>query len=207
MGNYESNYEGYEHLKLYPDESQVVTLMKGLLGAVVGAVPGMALWIILGRVGIIASVCGMLLAAGVILGYSFMTKKGELPSKYAIIICLAVLVITVYMSEKIVWTWVLADSFQDYLPTIRDMIINQAELEGLELTGEQINELITDEMINDMLIETYGFTEGTFSDCFSHFGDLLELLEVKADFYSSLGKSYLFAFIGGFGLFAKIVSA
>lgn len=203
MDNYENNYEGYEHLRLYPAESTVTTAIKGIIGAVGGAVPGMALWILLGKIGIVASLCGLVLAAGIVLGYEFMTKKGELPLKFGAVLCLVVLLITIYLSQKIVWTWVLADAFQSVLPTMRDRLLEQAELEGYELTREQLDMLITDDMLNEAIRETYGFTEGTFSECYSHFHDLLEVLEVKSDYYVSLGKSYLFAFVGGGAMFFK----
>ncbi|MCM1506533.1 MAG: hypothetical protein NC177_05285 [Ruminococcus flavefaciens] len=55
-----------------------------------------------------------------------------------------------------------------------------------------------------MLTETFGVKEATFSECFSHFGSLLEKLEMKGDYIWSLVKSILFGMLGGYVLLAKI---
>lgn len=203
MDNYESNYEGYEHLRLYPEESIVITALKAVLGAVIGAIPGMALWIIIGKIGYVTSLCGMLIALGIIAGYHFMTKNSDFPIKVGLIICLIVMIIAIYVSQRIIWTWVIADAFQEMIPTMRDSIFEQAKLEGIDITREELNEFVTDEVIDELLVETYGFSEGTFSECSSNFSDLLKILELKGDYISSLLKSYLFAFLGGVGLFAN----
>ncbi|MBR2283284.1 MAG: hypothetical protein IJ874_02540 [Ruminococcus sp.] len=45
-------------------------------------------------------------------------------------------------------------------------------------------------------MEEFGFTKGTFPDCFSHFKECPEAFEVKKDFVSPLVKSYVSALSG-----------
>ena len=104
----------YEAGRLTPvrEESVLAEILKGILGAVVGAIPGVLLWIIIGRVGFIAAICGAVLAGGTVAGYIFMSKDNFLPQHYGVIICLAVIIISVYISQKVVWCWELSDIFQ-----------------------------------------------------------------------------------------------
>lgn len=201
MDNYGNEYG---ELRLYPEESTVVTVLKGLLGAIIGAIPGTALWIIIGKAGYVASFIGLVLAVGVIAGYGFMTKKSDPPALASIVICGAVMLIALYMSQKIIWTWELADTFKEILPQWKDMIIAEAQALGATVTEADLIEILGPNYMEDALMETFGFTEGTFSDCFSNFWDLMEKLELKSDFFISFGKSCLFAFIGGAASFAKL---
>lgn len=43
-----------------PEESTAVTLLKALLGAVVGSLPAVFLWIVLGKAGYVAAIAGFL---------------------------------------------------------------------------------------------------------------------------------------------------
>ncbi len=191
-GNYQSNnYEGYDDLRMFPDESPLITGIKGFCGAVVGAIPGMLLWIILGKLGYIAVVCGILLAFGSVFGYNFMTKKGNLPMGAGIAICLGVLIVAVFFAEKIVWCWELTDIFNEMIPQWRAEINSLAAEYGDTMSASEISSLF-----DELMLEEYGFTEADFSTCFYNFGDLLETLEVKSDFTFSLVKSYICGIAG-----------
>ena len=49
----------------------------------------------------------------------------------------------------------------------------------------------------------YGM-EASIFECFAHFDELMELLEAKGDFTSSLVQSYLFGIIGGAAVLGKL---
>lgn len=207
MDNFETGYGSeYDSLKLYPDESPVITLLKGMLGAIVGAIPGMLLWIILGKFGFIATVCGLVLTAGIVFGCDKMTEKGELSFVIKAVICLIVMAAAVFFAEKIVWTWALAEEFKNFAPTFKSELISYIHTNYPEFSLSDIQSVVTDEYAENALMEEYGFTEGTFSDCFSNFGRLLEALGVKGRFMVSLGKSYLFAIVGGGMAFIKSIA-
>lgn len=186
-GNYQSSdYSGYDDLKLYPDESPLTTGIKGFVGAVVGAVPGILLWIILGKLGYIAVVCGILLAFGSAYGYNLMTKKGSLSPTVGIIICLGIVIVAVFMAEKIVWCWELTDAFNEQIP------LWKAEIDSIIAGyGDTMSALEVQTLFDELMLEEYGFTEADFSACFYNFGDLLKKLDLKSDFTMSLVKSYI----------------
>ena len=191
-GNYQTNnYEGYDDLRMYPDESPLVTGIKGFIGAVIGALPGMLVWVILGKLGYIAVLCGLLLAFGSFFGYNLMTKKGQLPFAVGAVMCIAVIVIAVFMAEKIVWCWELTDLFNEQIPLWRAEINSIATEYGDAMSASEV-----DLLFDELMLEEYGFTEASFSTCFYNFGDLLETLEVKSDFTMSLVKSYVCAVAG-----------
>lgn len=185
-------------------ESPAITTFKGLLGAVIGAIPGMIVWIILGKIGVVASVVGMLISAGIIFGFSFMTKNANLNTGIVIVICLGVFLVSMLLSEKIVWTWELAETFKSYLPTFREEIITSVMAEDSTLTRADVKSILTDDLYNEILQESFGVKEGTFSECFSNFSVLLEKLELKSEYTASLFKSMLFGIVGGGAFFAKV---
>lgn len=47
----------------------------GFIGAVIGAIPGVILWLLIYRLGYIAAICGLLLAFGAVKGYSMLGKR------------------------------------------------------------------------------------------------------------------------------------
>lgn len=198
MDDFEYSYGSeYDSLKLYPDESPVITLVKGIIGAIVGAIPGMLLWIILGKVGFIATACGLLLTMGIVFGCGKMTEKGQLSFVIKAVICLIVMIAAVFFSEKIVWTWALAEEFKNFAPRFKSELISYVQTNYPEFSLSDIEAVVTDEYVKNAMTEEFGFSNVTFSECFSHFGNLLDRLEVKGRFIASLGKSYLFAFLGG----------
>lgn len=202
-----SELEGYGDLNLYPEEAPVLTLVKGILGALIGALPGMALWIIIGKAGYIAVACGLLLAIGTVVGYSMMTKKGDVSPVIGIIICILAIAFTVYLAERIVWSWEIMDLLDGMFEEWRDTAVAEtmtlAKASGYDVTESEVRELCTYELFQEALAETFGFSEITFSSCFYHFDDILEAVESKGSFAWSLGKSYICAAAGGIGALAK----
>ncbi|MDE6519582.1 MAG: hypothetical protein K2K91_03855 [Ruminococcus sp.] len=185
-------------------ESPVITALKGLVGAVIGAIPGMLIWIILGKIGFVFSAVGILIGLGIFIGYGFMVKNADaLPIWLMLVIFFVVFAIAMILSEKIVWTWELADTFKEYLPTYREDIITGVLAES-DMTRAEVESILTDELFTEFVEENFGVKEGTFGECFSNFSTLLENLDMKGKYIASLLKSSLFGIVGGIGVFAKM---
>lgn len=73
---------------------------KGILGALIGAIPGIVLWIILSKIGIIASICGIVILIGVVVGYTALGKEFDI---LGMIISLAVVIFSVYFATNLSW--------------------------------------------------------------------------------------------------------
>lgn len=183
-------------------ESKVITALKGIIGAVIGAIPGVLVWILLGKLGFVLSAVGLLIGFGIIIGFSFLIKDADLPVWVMLVIFVGVFALAMILSEKIVWTWELADAFKEYLPTYREDIITGVMAEGM--TRAEVEEVLTDELFTELVEESFGVKEGTFGECFSNFSVLLENLEMKGKYMASLAQSSLFGLIGGIAVFAKM---
>lgn len=183
-------------------ESKVVTALKGLLGAVIGAIPGMLIWIILGKIGFVFSAVGILIGLGIIMGFAFFTKNADVPLWLMLVIFFGVFAVSMILSEKIVWTWELTETFKEYLPTYREDIITGALAES-DMTRAEVENILTDELFTEIVEENFGIKEGTFGECFSNFSTLLENLDMKGKYIASLAQSSLFGIIGGISVFVK----
>ncbi len=64
----------------------------GLVGALLGTVPGIILWVIVGQLGFVASACGMIIALGATLGCCMLGKCSGI--KVLVISVLAILLAT-----------------------------------------------------------------------------------------------------------------
>ncbi len=73
---------------------QKTSVWKGLLGAVIGSLPGIIVWIILGYFGYTAALVGVLLAFGIIFGYM---KLGGAPDMLGVVICIITMVVGIYL--------------------------------------------------------------------------------------------------------------
>ncbi len=88
---------------------ELADIVKGLIGALIGALPGFLLWILVGRIGVVAAACGAVLAAGSYKGYSIATKNVLIPEEKGLLVCFVVVLIAVFFAEKISWCWTIAD--------------------------------------------------------------------------------------------------
>ncbi|MBR0483632.1 MAG: hypothetical protein IJJ69_02505 [Oscillospiraceae bacterium] len=93
---------------MYENQS---SLGKGIAGAVIGSLPGVFLWIILGYLGFTAAIVGFVIAFGILFGY---TKFGGNMDTSAIIICTVVMLIAVYAGEHISWAMVVHSALKEY---------------------------------------------------------------------------------------------
>lgn len=109
-------------------------VLKPILGAVIGSIPGLILWIIAGYFGYKIALLGLLIAGGIFFGYEKM--GGYVSSVGGLIICIVVTIITVYLGAHIVWSMYLKAAFAQ-IPYISEVPLSYciAHLYGfLELT-------------------------------------------------------------------------
>ena len=170
--------------------------MKGIAGAVIGSIPGVLLWILIGKTGIFAAICGVILAAGIVAGYNLMTKDNTLSSTVGIVICLAVVIVAVYFCERVIWAWELTDQLQRYISATSPELYALGESGGMDRS--QI-----DTIINENLLKEYGFSKITFGECFSHFHRVVWMLGLNEKYSINLIIAYGCAVLGGFWLFKK----
>ena len=116
-------------------ESEAVTIIKGVIGAVLGTIPSMLLWVVLGKVGVVAALCGFFMILGELYACDFMTKKsGQMNMEAALLICAIVMLITIYICERIIWSWELSDMLYQSGLTFSDCFLNFKNLlEDLEI--------------------------------------------------------------------------
>ena len=108
-----------------PEESEIVTIIKGIIGAILGTIPSMILWIVLGKVGIVASLCGFFMILGELYACEFMTKKsGQMNKETALVICVIVMAAAIYLCERVIWSWELSDMLNQYEATFSGCFMN-----------------------------------------------------------------------------------
>ncbi|MCR5601637.1 MAG: hypothetical protein K6G33_12945 [Ruminococcus sp.] len=185
-GSSSSNYGGYSSTASYSDfgtkDTDFVSLLKGILGAVVGAIPGIILIILLARAGFIAAICGALMAGGMFFGYKFMTKNNPPSEMAGIVICGVVMLIGVYIAVRTSWCMEIAKVLQDEL-------------------GFAAGEV--DKFTSEVLYEYIGIRDVSFSEISSEFGTLLDKVDLKGKFIWSFLENLIFAVAGGYGAFSK----
>lgn len=192
-----TSFDDFEETPPAAEGSVVLEVVKAILGAVVGAIPGMLLWILIGKIGFVAVICGMILAVGVTAGYKFMTKDDFLPEIYGVVICVAVIAVSIYLAERIVWSWELSEQFTKYMASLRSEMYELGEAGGMERSE-------VDEILNDSLKEEFGFYEGTFGECFSNFHKTLSTLGLAGRYFRNLLFCYGIAALGAFSIFKKM---
>ena len=97
------------------EESTLVTLGKALLGAMLGAIPAMLLWVVLGKVGYLAAISGFFMFLGEIIACNYFTRKSSQMNIWvALVICAVVMIFDVYLCERFVWSWELCDVLNEY---------------------------------------------------------------------------------------------
>ena len=97
------------------EESTAVTLLKAFLGAVVGSLPAVFLWIVLGKAGYVAVIAGFFMFLGSLIACDKFTSKSRNMNIWAGgVICTAVMIINVYLCERFVWSWEMSDALNEY---------------------------------------------------------------------------------------------
>ncbi|MBR4627834.1 MAG: hypothetical protein IKO47_09075 [Ruminococcus sp.] len=177
-----------------PDMKSGNAFLYGVLGAFLGSLPGMTVWIILGKFGIRSMILGFFLAAGTVWGFGRMTRNRPLRRCWGILICTVIMTVSVYLTQRIIWTWSITESFSDTIAYLNEQVY----------AATQGNTNVTEESVRKSVaalnLKTFGFAEPSFGNCFTHFYDLIGFFGVKKDFFTSLVESYISAILGAASL-------
>lgn len=85
-------------------------LLLGIVGGLIGAALGGASIILVSQMGYVASLCGVLLAFCTLKGYELLGGKPDIPG---LLICLALILVTPYLADRIQWAMMVMDAFHD----------------------------------------------------------------------------------------------
>ena len=109
-------------------------ILPGMLGALLGAVPGGMLWVLLLKWGFIAGLAGFLVGIGAAEGYR---KLGRSLDGKGVFLSLVVTAFVIALASRIGWTWVVYDELKFYGFTFNDVYFHLGEiLEEAEMKGE-----------------------------------------------------------------------
>jgi len=86
-------------------------VLKGILGAFLGALIGGAVIILLSRLGVVSAASGVLLSVCVIMGYLKLGNSFGFPG---VIICLAFIAATPYLADRLDWAILIKEAFNEY---------------------------------------------------------------------------------------------
>lgn len=120
------------------NEMSAITVVKGIIGAILGTLPSVILWVTLGKTGYVAAIGGFFMILGEMYICDRMTRKNrDMNIETALVICVIVMAVTVYICEKIIWSWELCDLFGPNGPTFIECFWNfNSFLEELDITAE-----------------------------------------------------------------------
>ncbi|MCH5349892.1 MAG: hypothetical protein J1E40_11260 [Oscillospiraceae bacterium] len=130
------------------EESEIITIILAVLGAVIGTLPSMLLWVVLKKVYSFekAEIAGIFMMIGELYFCNLMTKKRYINVESALFICVVVMVAAVYLCEKVVWTWEIM-----YIPSQYE-----ASFTGcFENFGQLLKELDMEYDFQESLIKSY----------------------------------------------------
>ncbi len=117
---------------------------KGLLGALIGCLPGLILWVIIGALGYTWSLVGMVIVIGAVLGYEKF--GGTFNNKADIIICILLMIVAVYAGIHLTWAVEVKSALQEHaegdISLSRCILKLHWILGKLELTGSFIGSLV-----------------------------------------------------------------
>lgn len=94
----------------YVQEKQE-NIATGIVGALLGACIGMALIIVLSRIGFFASIAGFVMAVCTLKGYELLGGK---LSKTGVIICVVIMIIMTWLADYIDWAIVIMQEYNAY---------------------------------------------------------------------------------------------
>lgn len=169
-------------------DTEFFTLFKGAIGAIVGAIPGFFMIMTLAGSGLIGSICGVLLSAGVFFGYYLATRRSGFNFRTGGIVCIVVMLVAVYIAVRISWV----HEVQKRLLEMVDFLGYTGISDGSDTGG-------TDPVYRLM----FGYDKPTYSACSDNFSELLSSLRMKTSFTASLVENYILCAVGSVWLFFK----
>lgn len=194
MDNFDRDFQQkyghqYDDLNLNPEsKSVVIAILVAAIAAIVGSIPGVMLGTFIGNFGFISTITGLITGAGAFFAYLFASKTLGRDELAAIdyLICIAVILIAIYISARMV-----------IVNAMYDSLISQTK----KLTTNEYG--FSSAEAKSLVCEFYGISTVTKGECSSHLSDLLEKLELKGDYIGYMFKNIAFAALGIFAPLAK----
>lgn len=90
-------------------ETKRENIVAGIAGALIGGILGGASIVLLGQLGLVASISGVVLAFCTLKGYELLGGK---LSTQGIIACIVIMLIVPYVADRISWALVIMEEFQ-----------------------------------------------------------------------------------------------
>ncbi|MBR1757780.1 MAG: hypothetical protein IJ744_03520 [Lachnospiraceae bacterium] len=120
-------------------QAQNSNIIAGAVGAFLGALVGAAVYVLMYRLGYISALGGLVMAVLALLLYE---KFGGCLDKKGVICCIVILVLMVYVSNRLAWAWEAYDALKDYGWSFTDCFRDLSYiLEESELTGSFYKDL------------------------------------------------------------------
>ena len=137
------------------DEPAALTIIKAVFGAFIGTIPSAVLWITMGKVGYISEMCGFFMIFGEMYICSLMTKKSrDMNIETAIVICIIVTLIMVYVCERAVWSWDIYDALVPAVPSVGYCFLHFENL----IMDTELNSDFEAELFKSYIITAMGAT-------------------------------------------------
>lgn len=115
-------------------------LVPGLVGAFLGSLIGCALWIVIYKLGYIAGIAGAVTAICAMKGYEML--GGHLDRK-GVIGSVIIMLVMIYIGNKIAWSWEAFDALKEYGYTFSDCFRGLGEiLDASDLYGSYCTDLV-----------------------------------------------------------------
>ena len=141
------------------ENSSVFIVAKAVAGALIGSIPASILWICLGRVGYIASVCGFFMIFGEMYLCSLFTKnEKDMNIETAIVVCIAVTIAMVYLCERAVWSYDLYYALAPECPSVGFCFVHFEKL----ITGTEISEDFDSALFRSYIFAAIGAATSSF---------------------------------------------
>jgi thiol:disulfide interchange protein len=99
-----------DQFELDNQEDVLLPIIKGIIGALIGAIPGILVWELIAQAGFIAALSGIVLAFGVIFGYKLF--KGYDNGKIMAVICGIIMILAVFLSVRMEWSFAIVKAFK-----------------------------------------------------------------------------------------------
>ncbi|MCI8639161.1 MAG: hypothetical protein HFG41_08475 [Coprococcus sp.] len=137
------NYTQTVKIDTKPAKSNFIA---GLVGALLGSLIGCAAWVLIYKLGYIAGIAGAITAICAMKGYELL--GGRLDKK-GVVGSVVIMLIMIYVSNKVAWTWDAYDSLKDYGWSFAEIfqelnyIIEESDLMGGYITDLVIGYILT----------------------------------------------------------------
>jgi len=113
-------------------------LLKGILGAVCGALLGLIVWVIIYKLGFISAFGGFVIAFGTLFGFE---KMGKILNKKSAIICIIIIILTVWLANKVSWALDAYSSLKGYYSFFECFKLLSELIKVSNLTSEYYSDL------------------------------------------------------------------